>query len=407
MSTTITHGGAARSDRPCWRGVLAIALGGLALVVIEFLPVGLLPGIIKGFGVSEGTAGLTVTATAAFGFIAAPITALSVGRLDRRIVLLALSALVVVSGIISTLAPNFAVLLLARVLLGIGVGGFWSISIIAASRLVPADKVPKASSLVFSGISVATVISVPMGAYIADHAGWRIAFGIASVLAIAVFIFQLVALPKIETPSAVTSADFASLLKSRKIIAVYLAIVFIVAGHFAAYTFVTPYLQQVVRFDANEISSVLLLYGALAVVGAFLAGVLASRDLRKTVYANVALFFASLIAMAVSPAHWSIVLVGLVLWAVCWGMAPVGTQLWLFNATQHAPEAAQSMNTCVFQLSITCGSLIGGLAVDHIDLHASMWTGAAILLLAVMAVLAVGRIESADMLSASQTEKAR
>lgn len=392
MSTASTHPNAASYDRPCWRGVIAIALGGFALVVIEFLPVGLLPGIVKGFGVSEGTAGLTVTATAAFGFIAAPVVALSVGRLDRRIVLLALSALVVVSGVMSTLAPNFAVLLLARVLLGIGVGGFWSISIIAASRLVSADQVSKASSLVFSGISLATVVSVPLGAYVSDHAGWRVAFGIASVLAIAVCAFQFVGLPKIQTRAAVTPAEFVGLLKSKKIIAIYLAIILIVAGHFAAYTFVTPYLEQVVQIGSRAISVVLLLYGALAVVGTFVAGALASRNLRATVYANVALFVVSLLALAAAPHHVAVALTGFVVWAVCWGMAPVGTQLWLFSATQHAPEAAQSMNTCVFQLSITCGSLIGGFAVDHINLHASMWTGAAVLLFAVMAAGAVRRL---------------
>ncbi|RFU49184.1 MFS transporter [Paraburkholderia sp. DHOC27] len=381
---------------PCWKGVFAIALGAFTLVVTEFLPIGLLPGIIKGLGVSEGTAGLTVTVAAALGFLAAPATVLLVGRLDRRVVLLGFSALVIVSGVMSSLATHFSTLLIARMIIGIGVGGFWSVSITAASRLVPADKVNKASSLVFAGISIASVVSIPAASYIAAHYNWRIAFMAASALAIVVFAVQVFALPRIDMQKGVTARDFLALLKSKKVVAIYLAIIFIVSGQFCGYTFVSPYLEQLAGFDANTISAVLLGYGVLAVVGNFVAGELAGRDLHKTVYANVVLFLGSLIAIAAFPHHFVIAIVSLLCWALSWGMAPVGTQLWLYNSTQHAPEAAQSMNTSVFQLSITLGSLIGGVVVDHVNLHASMWTGAAIFGLAVLTVLVVGRMDALD-----------
>ncbi|WP_109477045.1 MFS transporter [Paraburkholderia sp. C35] len=394
MSTTLTTRDAANTTTSSWPGVWAIALGAFALVVTEFLPVGLLPGIIKGLGVSEGTAGLTVTATAVLGFIAAPVTALTVRRLDRRIVLLGLTALVIFSGVMSAMAPNFAVLVIARLILGIGVGGFWSISITAAARLVPEDQVHKASSLVFSGISVASVVSVPMGSYIAAHYDWRMAFVVASVLSVIVFLMQLFTLPRIDVERGATIGDFAGLLKSRKVIAIYLTIVFIVAGQFSGYTFVTPYLRELARFEPNTISALLLAYGVLAVAGNFLGGSLAGRDLHKTVYGNAALFLGALIALAALPGHPVVAIVSLLVWALSWGMAPVGTQLWLFSETQHAPEAAQSLNTSVFQLSISLGSLIGGVVVDHVNLHASMWTGAAIFALAVMMVIIVGRMDA-------------
>lgn len=394
MSASITCRDVQVTPASSWLGVWAIALGAFALVVTEFLPVGLLPGIIKGFGISEGTAGLTVTATAVLGFVAAPVTALTVGKLDRRVVLLGLTALVILSGVMSAAAPNFLVLVIARLILGIGVGGFWSISITAAARLVPENEVHKASSLVFSGISVASVVAVPMGSYIATHYDWRIAFVVASALAVGVLLMQLLTLPRIAMERGATVDDFIGLLKSRKILAIYLTIIFIVAGQFSGYTFVTPYLRQLAHFEPNVISALLLAYGVFAVLGNFAGGALAGKNLHKTVYGNAALFLGSLIVIAALPGHPFIAVVSLLVWALSWGMAPVGTQLWLFSETQHAPEAAQSMNTSVFQLSISLGSLIGGVVVDHIDLHASMWMGAAILALAVIMVMIVGRMDT-------------
>jgi predicted MFS family arabinose efflux permease len=375
-----------------WAGVYAIALGAFALVVTEFLPVGLLAGISRDLNVSEGTAGLAVTATALLGFVSAPLTALSIGCIDRRKVLLALTALLVVSSVMSSLASGFTMLLIARVILGIGIGGFWAISITAAARLVPADQVHRASSLVFAGISIGSVVSVPAGAYIAAHFDWRLAFMGASVLAVAVFLAQLVVLPRIEIAAGVSVRHFFGLLRSGKVRAILLTVIFIVSGQYAGYTFVTPYLEQVTSAGPAMVSSLMFGYGVVTVAGNFVGGALAGRNLHKTVIATVWIFLASLFFMAFQGDVLAIAVVSLAVWALSWGMAPVGTQLWLFAATQDAPEAAQAMNTSVFQLSIGLGSLLGGVAVNHVSLRSSMWLGAAILCLAVVMAHGVGRI---------------
>jgi DHA1 family purine ribonucleoside efflux pump-like MFS transporter len=375
-----------------WSGVVAIALGAFALVVTEFLPVGLLPGISRDLGISEGTAGLAVTATAILGFLAAPVTALSIGRADRRLVLLGLTALLVVSSVLSWQASNFATLLVARVILGVGVGGFWAISITAAAKLVPADRVHAASSLVFGGISVGSVVSVPTGSYIAAHSDWRVAFLAASVLAVGVLLLQLFLLPRIVMKEGVNVTQFFGLLRSPRVRAILLTVIFIVAGQYSGYTFVTPYLQQLTHVDGVVLSGLLFAYGVVAVIGNFVGGALAGRNLHRTVVANVWIFLASLVVLALFAGNTIVASVALLVWALSWGMAPVGTQLWLYDATLDAPEAAQAMNTSVFQLSIGLGSLIGGLAVNNINLHSSMWIGAVILALAVVMVLVVGRM---------------
>lgn len=130
-------------------------------------------------------------------------------------------------------------------------------------------------------------------------------------------------------------------------------------------------------------SLLLLVFGLLAVAGNFIGGQLAGQHLSKTVRLTVFLFLGALLIVAAFPHHAGLTAIGIFLWALAWGMAPVSTQLWLASATTHAPEASQSLNTAMFQLSITMGSLIGGVAVDHIDLRASMGTSCVLLLLAV------------------------
>ncbi|MGE8164435.1 MFS transporter [Paraburkholderia sp. NPDC080076] len=374
-----------------WPGVLAIALGALSLVVTEFLPVGLLSGISRDLGVAEGTAGLAVTATAVLGFIAAPVTAIAIGKADRKLVLLGLTVLLIISSVLSWTAGNFATLLIARIILGIGVGGFWAISITAAAKLVAPEKVHAASSLVFAGISIGSVIAVPAGSYIGAHADWRDGFLGASILAAVCFILQLVFLPTLKMKEGVSVSDFFGLLKDPKIRAIFLTVIFIVAGQYAGYTFVTPYLEQVTHLDAAIVSGLLFAYGVSTVVGNFAGGAFAGRNLHSTVVATVWIFVLSLAAMAVFATSPIFAGAALLIWALSWGMAPVGTQLWLYNATLHAPEAAQAMNTSVFQLSIGLGSLAGGIVVNNVGLRGSMWLGVLILALAVVMVYIVGR----------------
>jgi predicted MFS family arabinose efflux permease len=156
------------------------------------------------------------------------------------------------------------------------------------------------------------------------------------------------------------------------------------------YTFVTPYLEQITHLDTALVSALLFAYGVATVAGNFVGGALAGRDLHKTVVATVWIFVLSLAAIAAFATSPVLAGLALLVWALSWGMAPVGTQLWLYNATLHAPEAAQAMNTSVFQLSIGIGSLAGGIAVNNVGLHSSKWLGTLILALAVIMVYVAG-----------------
>jgi predicted MFS family arabinose efflux permease len=167
------------STRRAWWAVSSIAAGTFAFVTTEFLPVGLLSEVAESLKVSSGTAGLMVTVPGLAAAVAAPLLSVAAGRTDRRIVLLALTTMLIASNFIVALASSFGALLIGRFFLGIGVGGFWTFAVGIGRQLVREQSRARATAVILAGISVRTVCGVPAGATIGGLAGWRVAFEVA------------------------------------------------------------------------------------------------------------------------------------------------------------------------------------------------------------------------------------
>lgn len=377
-----------------WSGVLAIALGAFTVVFAELLPVGLLSGISGDLHVQEGTAGMIVSITALLAFVAAPGTALAVGSMDRRKVLIGLTVLTIVSSLISALAPNFAVLFAARVLLGVALGGFWAVAVPAAARLVPADKAHVASTIVMSGISIAAVLAVPAGSLIAAYFNWRVAFVGATVIALGVLAVQWLFLPKIVMDDHVSLADLGGVLKSPRNVASLLVMVCAFAGQYAGYTFIAPYLSQVTGIGTEVLSTLLFAYGLFSIAGNFIGGALVARSQHGTVLGNMVVFLLSLLVLSAFGGNFVVASISLMVWAVVWGIVPVSLQIWIFGgAVNDKPEAVGAVLVGLLQAAIALGSFLGALVVNGGTVHGAMWLGAAIVAAGIAMVLVVGRID--------------
>ncbi|MEG2963937.1 MAG: MFS transporter, partial [Janthinobacterium sp.] len=186
-----------------WLAVLSVGIGAFALVTSEFLPVGLLPAMAAELDISKGQAGLMITTPGIVAAFAAIFVTVGSGRLDRRIVLLALTALLIASNLLVALAPSYGAILLGRAMLGVGVGGFWAIGSAIGPRLVSPQHASRAMSIIFAGVSLGTVAGVPAGALVGELVGWRVAFGAASAIAVLVFIGQLLLLPRLPPTQAI------------------------------------------------------------------------------------------------------------------------------------------------------------------------------------------------------------
>ncbi|MER5319239.1 MFS transporter [Streptosporangium roseum] len=372
------------ATRARWLAVSSVAMGTFTIVTSEMLPVGLLTSIAATLGVSEGTAGLMMSAPGLVAAVSAPVLAITTRRLDRRVMLLGLMALLAVANLAGAFAPNYPVMLAARVLTGVSIGGFWAFAAGLGPRLVPEGSVGRATSIILAGVSVASVLGVPAATFISSFAGWRTAFIAMGVLALVLLVLLATTLPSLpgesrarasepsprEAPARASQGRFPWLSGPLKVVLVLT--VLIVSGHFAAYTYVRPFLEQVSHAGPAFVSTALLLYGAAGVAGNFAAGAWAARN-PKPVLVTLAVLMA--LSMAALPLI-GLPLIMLVVWGLGYGGVGVTLQLWIMRS--GGGEMGTALFVGAFNVSIALGSFAGGRVVDSVSISAVMWVGAAL-----------------------------
>ncbi|WP_084508977.1 MFS transporter [Nocardia pseudovaccinii] len=368
-----------------WSAVTAVAVGTFLLVTAEQLPIGLLSPVGSALRISEGAAGL-VTGASIVAALAAPVVPLVIGRLDRRVLLVALMGLMTVANAISAMAPNFAILLVSRALVGIAIGGFWAVAAGLAVRLVTEKAVPKATAVIFGGVGAANVLGVPLGTAFGALAGWRLAFAALSILALVVSVVLVAVLPPLVATQPLGLHQFVDQFRNHGVRAGILATFLLVIGHFAAYTFVGPTLQQLSGIDTVFVGPLLLGFGIAGIAGNFLAGAALGRALHWTVL-GIAARLTTLVLLypllGRGPIGAMILLIG---WGLVFGGVSVSLQTWMITAAPKAVEAASALWVAVFNLAIGVGALAGGAVVDAVSLPAVLVFAGVLLALATLAV---------------------
>jgi len=390
-ATPAAAGEPAMTDRRGWISVLSVALGSFVLVLSEFLPIGLLPAIAADLRIDVGTAGLMVVVTALMGAIGAPVVTVYTSRVDRRVVLWSLTALLVVADVLGALAPGFGVLLVSRMLLGLCIGGFWALGAGIASRLVRESAVIRATSVITGGVSVATVVSLPLGAFVSSVATWRLAFLIGAGLGVIALVLQLTMLPRIPALQRVRFATLGQLLTIPRarigLIATGLAFV----AQFSAYTYVAPYLQELVRISPTTTTVALLAFGIAGIAGNFVAGFTLSRSVTGTLAVTKVSLAIAVVALPLLA--WSLpgVFVLLVVWGFVWGALPLGLQTWMSQAAPDASDGSLALFVTTIQIAISAGSVVGGLGVGAFGIAFDFYLAGGLALASLLVLLALGR----------------
>ncbi len=374
-----------------WPAVFSLAMGVFGLVTAEFLPASLLTPIAADLRISDGAAGQAVTATAVIGAIAGIATAIVTRNLDRRVVMWALTSLLVVSSLLAAAANGLVMLLGARLLLGIGLGGFWSMAAAMAMRLVPMSLMPKAMAIIFTGVSVATVSAAPIGAYLGDLAGWRAVFVLSAAIGGLTLLAQVLTLPRLPPVATPSLRTLAELLGRPAIRLVLLAVLVIISGHFAGFTYVRPFLEQIPQLKVEAISLVLLAYGVGGFFGNLAGGAVVARSVKAAVV--IGALAIGLAAVAMFFAGSSLIVSGIAvgLWGFFFGFLPVGIQTWTVRVAADQAEAAGGLLVAAFQVAIAGGAILGGLLVDHLGALGAVGYLATATLLGTVLVLAAGK----------------
>lgn len=376
VSRSISASHADSKPLASWAAVTSIGVGAFALVTTEFLPVGLLPLIAADLGISEGTAGLMVTTPGFLAAIAAPITLGFAARFDRKRVLVALLMLLVVSNAIVATAHGFAALMFGRVLLGIAVGGFWTIGGSLGPRLRPGAEGPRATALIFSGVSLGTVAGVPAGALIGDLFGWRTAFLLVSGVALLVVAALQFLLPAIRPQKGSGLKQVPDVLRLQRIQIGLTAAVLIFVGQFAAYTYITPFLIGATGIDTGTLSMVLLGYGAAGFAGNLFGGWAAGRNFVFALTGTAFLIALSVAGLLLAGGNTLAAVAWVVTWGFGFGMLPIAMQTFLFTSAPDRLESIAALFVSIAQLAIGLGALVGGLAVDNFGVPSALWLGA-------------------------------
>jgi predicted MFS family arabinose efflux permease len=380
MSATITKPVQTPGSRPgAWGAVCALTLCVSTLIASEFMPVSLLTPIATDLHMTQGHAGQAIAVSGLFAVLTSLFISTATRNIDRKVVLLALTGLMILSGLMVALAPNTAVFMAGRALVGVVIGGFWSMSAATVMRLVPQAQVAKALGLLNGGNALATTIAAPVGSFMGQFVGWRGAFLLVVPLAALTLAWQHLSLPSMPTEPKPRSGGVFRVLRQRHAPAGFAAMAALFMGQFALFTYLRPFLETVTRVNVSTLSLILLGLGAAGLLGTYLIGLLLRRGLYPLLIGMplaMAAIAVALIGVGASPLATALLLTA---WGLISTAAPVAWWTWLSQMLPDDAEVGGGLMVAVIQLAITLGAATGGLLVDTSGFPAAFGASALIL----------------------------
>ncbi|WP_313825110.1 MFS transporter [Leclercia sp.] len=373
------------NERAYWGGIFAMTLCVFVLIASEFMPVSLLTPIASDLGVTEGLAGQGIAISGALAVLTSLSLSHIAGNMNRKTLLLGMTILMAVSGLIIAFASSYLVYMAGRALIGIAIGGFWSMSAATAIRLVPQHQVSRALAIFNGGNALATVVAAPLGSYLGATIGWRGAFLCLVPVATAAFIWQWFSLPDMNGNKSQTSRGTVFRLFRLPVVSTgLLACGLFFMGQFALFTYVRPFLETVTHVSASGLSLILLTIGIAGFIGTLIVALFLNARFYLTLMA-IPLLMAAIAGLLILVGH-SIWIVALLLgfWGLLATAAPTGWWTWIARTLPEDAEAGGGLMVAVIQLSIALGSTAGGMVFDHIGWQSTFAMSAILLLSAVV-----------------------
>ncbi|PLR78964.1 MFS sugar transporter [Bacillus sp. V3-13] len=389
--------------------LLALAVSAFAIGTTEFISVGLLPLIAQDLHISVTTAGLTVSLYALGVTFGAPILTSLTSSMSRKSLLLWIMIIFIVGNSIAASATSVGILLVARVLSAFSHGVFMSIGSTIAANLVPENRRASAISIMFTGLTVATVTGVPFGTFIGQQFGWRFAFIAIIIVGIIAFIANSILVPSdLPKGTRTTFRDQFKLVTNGRLLLLFMITALGYGGTFVVFTYLSPLLQDVTGFKAETVAAILLVYGMAIAIGNVFGGKVANRNpivalFYMFIMQAIVLFILTFTAPFKVAGFITIILMGLLAF-----MNVPGLQVYVVMLAERfvpgAVDVASAINIAAFNAGIAIGSYLGGVITDSIGLIHTAWIGALMVLGAVVLTGWSRALEKRDQQSVMKKE---
>ncbi|MBA9084674.1 DHA1 family inner membrane transport protein [Fontibacillus solani] len=382
-SSTMVNGNtaAAKAKEPFPISLLSLTVAAFAIGMTEFVIMGILPNVAEDLHVSIPSAGQLITAYAMGVAIGAPILTILTQRIPQKRLLCLLMVLFILGNGVSVIAPNYGVLMVARILTSLTHGTFFGVGAVIAASLVRPDKRAGAVSIMMAGLTIANIIGVPLGTFIGQHMGWRASFGAIAIMGVIALIGIALFIPQIKQDEPISLAtQIRSLLRPKLLL-------FLLIGAlgntslFAVFTYIAPLLQQITGFAEHSVTWILIIFGFGVTIGNIIGGKLADWKLMPSLiglYLLICILLAIFTFTIQSPVA---AVVTIFLWgAASFGVMP-GLQIRIMSLAKSAPALASTSSHSAGNLGNAAGAFIGGVVITHVGLSSLPWVGSIIVAL--------------------------
>ncbi|MBO9566456.1 MAG: MFS transporter [Niastella sp.] len=388
------------------RSIYIMALGAFGIITTEFGVIGILPTLAKEFNVSIDTAGWLLSGFALTIALTGPFTTLLTSKINRKVMMCLVLAIFVLSNLLSAVSTSFTMLMIARILPAFLHPVFWAVATVAASKQVEPKDAPKAVSVVLGGLSIATVLGVPITTYVADLFNWQASFllsGIVNLVAFAALAFFVPSMPVAEKTSI---KDELVILKKGQLWVNLTATLIMIAGMFSTYGYLAEYLGKISHMSGGQISLMLLLFGGTGIVGNWLTGIALSKNVQLT----NRVFLLSLISIHFAAYTFGGLFIPMAIIISIWGFIHTGGfligQTRSTSVAPEAPELAASLMVSFGNAGVTLGTLLGGFVITAFGVHEVIWISGLLLLVAFgLSFVAVGNKKEVTEVAATTAKE--
>lgn len=373
-----------------WLAVIALGVSAFSIVTSELAPVGMLSSLAADLHQTEAGTGRVVMAYGWVAAVAALLSGAIPSTISRKGLLVGLMLILAISCMAATHATTMNTFMSARMVGALAHGAFWALIGTVAAQLVPVEKLGLATSVVFGGVSAASVLGVPLSSLIADLSGWRTAFMAVSMLSLATACALLWTLPGLKAPGTLSVSIYYRIVKNPILLSLYAATACIITAHFAAFTYLEPLLTKELSVPSTSVSLLLLVSGLSGLGGNIVAGKLIDLHLKKLIIGSLILSSLSMSVLGMPfIASLPVTMTGtlLAIWGAGIAIVFVGLQTWLLRSAADATQPASAIYVAIFNAAIGTGALVGGMLLSAVGLKEMVLVASGIILASVVLVI--------------------